>query len=66
MVRTAVGSRVRINFYFDEQVFEALKRIAVLKNVTYSELIRTACHEYVVREAVKAVADQKLITEVNK
>lgn len=66
MVRTAVGSRVRINFYFDEQVFEALRTIAALKNVTYSELIRTACHEYVVREANKAKADRATITEVSK
>lgn len=66
MVRTAVGSRVRINFYFDEQVFEALRKIAVLKNVTYSELIRTACHEYVVREAIKAQTDKAIINEVAK
>lgn len=66
MVRTAVGSRVRINFYFDEQVFEALRRIAVNKNVTYSELIRTACMEYVIREARQSEADRKTVQEVSK
>jgi hypothetical protein len=66
MTRTRVGDRVRINFYFDEQVFEAMKKLAALKNVTYSELIRTACREYVVREGTAAIAAGKVIRDVSK
>jgi hypothetical protein len=66
MTRTRVGDRVRINFYFDEQVFEAMKKLAALKNVTYSELIRAACREYVVREGAAAIEAGKIIRDVRK
>lgn len=66
MARTRVGNRERINFYFDEQVLEALKKLAVLKNTTYSELIRIACREYVVREGQKAINDGTIIKEVRR
>jgi hypothetical protein len=66
MTRTRVGERVRINFYFDSQVFEAMKKLASLKNVTYSELIRTAAREYVLREGQKAINDAKTIKETSK
>jgi hypothetical protein len=64
MSRTKVGERVRINFYFDAEIFEALKQIAVLNNVTYSELIRMACREFVVREGPAAIAGKKIIKQV--
>ena len=66
MARTRVGNRERINFYYDEQVLEALKKLAVLKNTTYSELIRIACREYVVREGQKAINDGTIIKEVRR
>lgn len=66
MARTRVGERVRINFYFDSQVFEAMRKLAVLKNVTYSELIRAACREYVIREGQKAINDAAIIKETRK
>jgi len=66
MVRTAVGKRARINLYFDEQVLDALRRLAELKNQTYSELIRIACREYVVREGAKAITDGKLLKDIAK
>lgn len=66
MVRTAVGSRTRVNFYFDDQIFEAIKKLAELKNMTYSELIRVACREFVIREGAKAIADTKTIREISK
>lgn len=55
-----------MNFYFDEKIFEGMRRVAELKNTTYSELIRTACREYLVREAAKASADSKTIMEIVK
>lgn len=66
MTRTRVGNRERINFYFDTQVLEALKKLAALKNTTYSELIRVAAREYVVREGTKAIADGHIVAEVRK
>ena len=66
MTRTRVGDRERINFYFDKQVLEALKKLAALKNTTYSELIRVATREYVVREGAKAIADGTIIKEVRR
>jgi len=66
MTRTRVGDRERINFYFDKQVLGALKKLASLKNTTYSELIRVACREYVVREGQKAINDGSIIKEVRK
>jgi hypothetical protein len=66
MTRTSVGLRVRINFYFDSQVFEAMRKLAALKGVTYSELIRLACREYVIREGTKAIADNTIIKDTAK
>lgn len=66
MTRTRIGNRERINFYFDEQILEALKNLAIMKNTSYSELIRVACREYVVREGQKAINDGSIITEVRK
>lgn len=64
MTRTRVGDRIRVNFYFDQQVLDALRKLAELRNITYSELIRTACAEYVVRELPRAAEARKII--VNK
>ncbi len=66
MTRTKVGNRERINFYFDEQVLEALKKLAALKNTTYSELIRVAAHQYVVREGQKAITEGQIIKDVRR
>ncbi len=66
MTRTRVGDRERINFYFDKQVLEALKKLATLKNTTYSELIRVAVRKYVVEEGTRAIADGIIIKEVRR
>lgn len=66
MTRTRIGDRERINFYFDKNLLEALKKLAALKNTTYSELIRVGMREYVVREGVKAIESGLIIKEVRK
>ena len=66
MTRTAVGTRVRVNFYFDTPMFDAMRRVAALKNTTYSELIRVACREYLVREIESAVKTDQGIREIGK
>lgn len=66
MSRTSVGNRSHVHFYLDEQIFEGMKLVAARRNTTYSELIRTACREYLVREAAKAAAESKIISEIKK
>jgi hypothetical protein len=66
MTRTAVGTRVRVNFYFDTAMFDGLRRLAGLKNTTYSELIRVACREYLVRETEAAIRADKAIKEIGQ
>ena len=64
MTRPRIGDRLRINFYFDAQIFEAMQKIAKLQNTTYSELIRIACREYVIREAPAVMRGATAISEV--
>lgn len=64
MTRTSIGQRVRVNFYFDQQVFDGLRKVAALKNTTYSDLIRVACREYLIREAKRALTDAETIKEI--
>ena len=64
MTRISVGTRERVNFYFDKPMFDALRRLAGLKNTTYSELIRVAVREYLIRESEAAVRADKAIREI--
>lgn len=64
MVRTAVGSRERVNLYLDRELFIGLKGLASLKNMTYSELIRRACYDYILAEGPKALAATETMREV--
>jgi predicted transcriptional regulator len=61
MVRTDVGDRSRLNFYLDNQVFDSLRSLALQRNTTYSELIRQACREYLVREGSKTAEENQTI-----
>ncbi len=40
----------RINFYIDPRALHALKKLAARDNTTYSALVRTAVHDYVMSE----------------
>lgn len=65
MVRTK-NDRIRINFYLDNRVFEAMRRIAEARGTTYSELIRIACRDYVLANGgnvVKELATMKALTK---
>lgn len=66
MVRAYEGERVRVNFYFDTDVFDGMKRLAALTNTTYSELIRQACREYIARHTAQAQADNANLKELIK
>ncbi|HXS14438.1 MAG TPA: CopG family transcriptional regulator [Acidobacteriaceae bacterium] len=66
MVRAYEGNRVRVNFYFDEDVFIGLKRVAALKGMTYSEALRQAAREYVARHTSQAQADHTKLKDLIK
>ncbi len=66
MARTKVGERIRVNFYFDAATFDALRRLATLRNTTYSELIRTSVREFVVREGQRAIDAGQIIKDIRK
>lgn len=65
MVRTRTD-RIKINIYFQERVLEGMRRLAAARGTTYSELIREACREYVVREGGKVLADNVTLKELTK
>lgn len=65
MVRTS-QERIRINIYFQERVLEGLRRLATARGTTYSELIREACREYVIREGGRVLKDNVTLKELTK
>lgn len=58
------SDRTKVSYYLPTKLIAALKRMAELKGTTYSDLIRQACTEFVVREAPKVMADRKAIDEM--
>jgi metal-responsive CopG/Arc/MetJ family transcriptional regulator len=56
VTRPSTGKK-KINIFFDEKMFEALRRIGEARGVTYSELIREACRQYVFKEGGKVVQE---------
>lgn len=65
MTRTSAGN-TKINIYFNDQVLDALKKLALARGTTYSELIREACRSYVLKEAPKIIDETKTIKAVGK
>lgn len=65
MVRTS-QDRVKINIYFQARVLEGMRRLADAKGTTYSELIRQACRDYVVKEGGKAITDNLTLKALTK
>lgn len=63
MTRASAGND-KINIYFNAQVLAALKRLALARGTTYSELIREACREYVLREGPKVLGEVKAVKEM--
>lgn len=56
MTRAGNG-KTKVNTYFDDRILEGLRVIAAARGTTYSELIRIACREYVLREGGKVVQE---------
>lgn len=65
MTRAPAGNE-KINIYFNSQVLAALRRIALARGTTYSELVREACREFVLKEGQTVVAETKAIKEAAK
>jgi hypothetical protein len=57
--------RVKVNAYLYKPVLDGLKKIARIKGTTYSELLRIASHEYLLREGQKVLAERRQIQAVN-
>ena len=47
------SGNVRVNVFLTNKTLRALKMLANRRGTSYSELVRTACHEYVIREKEK-------------
>lgn len=60
------NDRIRLNLYFDERVFEALRRMAEARGTTYSELIREACREYALANGGRTVKEAVTMKELTK
>jgi len=65
MTRASAGND-KINIYFNAKVLAAMKRLALARGTTYSELIREACREFVLREGPKVLSDDKAVKEMTK
>lgn len=60
MSRISAGN-TKINIYFNDQVLDALKKMALSRGTTYSELIREATRAFVLKEAPKILDEAKTI-----
>lgn len=56
MTRRPTG-KTKVNIYFDDRILEALRVIGASRGITYSELIRQACHRFVHAEGGKVVQE---------
>lgn len=65
MTRGSAGND-KINIYFNAQVLAALKRIALARGTTYSELIREACRDFVLKEGPRVMGEVKAVKEMAK
>lgn len=65
MTRASAGNE-KINIYFNAKVLEALKRLALARGTTYSELIRQASMEFVLREGPKIMEEIRAVKEIAK
>jgi 16S rRNA U516 pseudouridylate synthase RsuA-like enzyme len=65
MTRTTAGNS-KINIYFNDGVLKALKVMARAKGTTYSELIREASRQFVLKNAAEMVGAAESIKKVAK
>ena len=63
MTRVSAGN-TKINIYFNDAVLAALKKLALARGTTYSEMIREACREFVLREGPKVLGEVKAVKEI--
>lgn len=65
MTRAAAGNS-KINIYFNARVLKALRAMAAVQGTTYSELIRRASEEYVIKHGPKVVETAAAIKEMGR
>ncbi|HEY5214047.1 MAG TPA: hypothetical protein VIJ38_13605 [Acidobacteriaceae bacterium] len=64
MTRPKVGNRQHFHLYLDEHTINAIRAVAAHKNTTASELIRTACREYLFSVGPRIIAESNAIKEM--
>lgn len=65
MARTS-QDRVKVNVYLPRNLLAALQRLGQLRGTTYSELVRQACHRFVVTETPPATEEAKTIGQAGE
>lgn len=65
MTRASAGN-TKINIYFNDAVLEALKKLARARGTTYSELIREASRDFVLRKGPEMLSEVKTVKELAK
>ena len=54
-----MADKVKVNIYMSPDMLSALKKLAAKRDVAYAELVRTACREYIVKNAAQIIDDSK-------
>lgn len=65
MARSSTGM-LKVNFYMEPTVLDALKWLAKARGTTYSELVRKAARQYVVEEIQKEQEDIAVISSTKE
>jgi hypothetical protein len=64
MARPKVGNRQSLHIFLDVTTINTIRTVAKHQNTTASELIRTACREYLFANAGRIIAETKAIGEI--
>ena len=64
MTRIASGNQ-KCNVYLDARVIDALRKIAAARQTTYSELVREACRDFVLKEGPEVIKANATIKELS-
>lgn len=46
-----LADKVKVNIYMSPDMLSALKKLAAKRDVAYAELVRTACRDYIIKNA---------------
>jgi len=58
-----MADKIKVNIYMSPDMLKVLKKLAQMRDVAYAELVRTACREYIVKNAAQIQADRSTIEQ---